>query len=65
MHPTYKTHYRVAEEPTLWSVELLYRARQAGYTGGKSAVSALAHTLRVHVTAPLVRFEGLAGIPPA
>ena len=51
----------LSEEPTLRSVELLHRARQAGYTGGKSAVYALAHTLRVHVTAPLVRFEGLAG----
>lgn len=51
----------LTEEPTLRSVELLYRARQAGYTGGKSAVYALAQTLRVHVTAPLVRFEGLPG----
>jgi len=28
----------LTEEPTLRSVELLHRARQAGYTGGKSAV---------------------------
>src|SRR5262245_6687395 len=30
-------------EPTLRSVELLHRARQAGYVGGKSAIYALAH----------------------
>jgi hypothetical protein len=29
-------------------VELLHRARQAGYTGGKSALYALAQTLRAH-----------------
>jgi transposase len=40
---------------------LLHRARQAGSTGGKSAIYALVRTLRVHVTAPLVRFEGLPG----
>jgi len=28
----------LTEEPTLRTVELLHRARQAGYTGGKSAV---------------------------
>ena len=48
-------------EPTLRSVELLHRARQAGYTGGKSALYALAQTLRTRVVAPLVRFEGLPG----
>jgi len=51
----------LTEEPTLRSVELLYRARQAGYTGGKSAIYALARALRVHVVTPLVRFEGLPG----
>jgi hypothetical protein len=51
----------LTEEPTLRSVELLHRARQAGYTGGKSAIYALAQTLRVHVVTPLVRFEGLPG----
>jgi transposase len=45
----------------LRSVELLHRARLAGYTGGKSAVYALAQTLRVRAVTPLVRFEGLAG----
>jgi transposase len=51
----------LTEEPTLRSVELLHRARQAGYTGGKSAIYTLAQTLRVHVVTPLVRFEGLPG----
>ena len=51
----------LAEEPTLRTVELLHRARQAGYAGGKSAVYALAQTLRTRVVTPLVRFEGLPG----
>jgi transposase len=51
----------LTEEPTLRSVELLHRARQAGYTGGKSAIYALAQTLRIKVVTPLVRFEGLPG----
>ena len=51
----------LTEEPTLRSVELLHRVRQAGYTGGKSAIYALAQTLRVRVVTPLVRFEGLPG----
>ena len=51
----------LTEDPALRSVELLHRARLAGYTGGKSAVYALAQTLRLRTVAPLVRFEGLAG----
>jgi transposase len=51
----------LGEEPGLKSVELLHRARLAGYTGGKSAVYALAQTLRVQTVTPLVRFEGLPG----
>ncbi len=51
----------LTEDPALRSVELLHRARLAGYTGGKSAVYALAQTLRVRAVTPLVRFEGLAG----
>jgi transposase len=51
----------LTEDPARRSVELLHRARQAGYTGGKSAVYALAQTLRTRVVAPLVRFEGLPG----
>jgi hypothetical protein len=49
------------EDATLRSVELLHRARQAGYAGGKSARYALAQTLRVRTVTALVRFEGLAG----
>ena len=51
----------LTEDPSLRSVELLYRARHAGYTGGKSALYALARTLRTRVVTPLVRFEGLPG----
>jgi transposase len=51
----------LTEEPSLRSVELLHRARLAGYTGGKSALYALAQVLRVRTVTPLVRFEGLAG----
>lgn len=51
----------LTDDPTVRSVELLHRARLAGYTGGKSALYALAQTLRVHTVTPLVRFEGLAG----
>jgi hypothetical protein len=40
---------------------LLHRARQAGWDGGKSAIYALAQTLRTRVVTPLVRFEGLPG----
>ncbi len=48
------------DEPTLRSVELLHRARLAGYTGAE-AIYALAQTLRTRDVTPLVRFEGLAG----
>lgn len=49
----------LTEDATLRSVELLHRARQAGYTGGKSALYALVQTVRPHGVTPLVRFEGL------
>lgn len=48
-------------DPALRSVELLHRARLKGYTGGKSALYALAHTLRTRAVTPLVRFEGVPG----
>jgi transposase len=51
----------LTEDATLRSVELLHRARQAGYTGGKSALYALAQSLRSHTVTPLIRFEGLPG----
>ncbi len=49
----------LTDDGTLRSVELLHRARLAGYTGGKSALYALAQTLRTHTVTPLVRFDGL------
>ena len=49
----------LTDDPMLRSVELLHRARLAGYTGGKSALYVLAQTLRAHSVTPLVRFEGL------
>ena len=51
----------LTEQPVVKSIELLHRARLAGYTGGKSAIYALAQTLRVRTMTPLVRFEGLPG----
>ncbi|HEU4938578.1 MAG TPA: IS21 family transposase [Vicinamibacterales bacterium] len=51
----------LTEDSSLRSVELLHRARLAGYTGGKSALYGLAQTLRVRTVTPLVRFEGLPG----
>ena len=49
------------DEPTLLSVEVLRRMRNAGYSGRKSAMYALVRSLRSHDTKPLVRFEGLPG----
>lgn len=51
----------LAEDATLLAVELLRRARVAGYDGGKSALYELIRTLRPHAVRPLVRFEGLPG----
>src|SRR5262245_30325927 len=51
----------LTEDPSLRSVELLHRARLQGYAGGKSALYALAQTLRTRPITPLVRFEGLPG----
>src|SRR6476469_5936340 len=36
----------LTEQPAVKSIELLYRARLAGYTGGKTAIYALAQSLR-------------------
>jgi len=51
----------LTEDAALRSIELLHRARVAGYTGGKTALYALAQTLRTRAVTPLVRFEGLPG----
>jgi transposase len=56
---------RIAEwlgaEPELLSVEILRRARLAGYSGAKSALYELAREVRPSASRLLVRFEGLAG----
>ena len=49
------------EKADLPSVEVLRRVRQAGYTGGKSALYGLVASLRPKEVKPLVRFEGLPG----
>lgn len=51
----------VTAEPELMSLEILRRARLAGYTGGKSAMYELVASLRPPRTRPVVRFEGLPG----
>ncbi len=51
----------LAAEPALLSVELLRRAKLAGYDGGKSAFYALVRELRPVRPRPVVRFEGLPG----
>lgn len=48
-------------EPELLSLEVLRRARLAGYSGGKSALYALIASLRPVLVRPVVRFEGLPG----
>ncbi|MGH7633148.1 MAG: IS21 family transposase, partial [Gemmatimonadaceae bacterium] len=51
----------LTDEPALLSVELLRRAKLAGYDGGKSALYALVRTVRVTTPRPVIRFEGLPG----
>ena len=51
----------LTREPELLSVEILRRAKLAGYTGGKTAIYELIRTLRPTSVRPLVRFEGLPG----
>ncbi len=51
----------LATEPELHSVEILRRTKLVGYTGGKSALYELVHSLRPTPVRPVVRFEGLAG----
>jgi transposase len=52
----------LAKQPEVLGVELLRRARLAGYAGGKSALYELIAGLRPRERAqPLVRFEGLPG----
>ncbi len=51
----------LAAEPELLGVELLRRARLAGYEGGKSALYELVKELRPKTVRPMVRFDGLPG----
>jgi transposase len=51
----------LAKQPDVRAVELLRRARLAGYRGGKSALYELIRAVRPHEVQPLVRFEGLPG----
>jgi transposase len=51
----------LAKEGDLLSLEILRRARLAGYKGGKSALYGLIASLRAPATRPVVRFEGLPG----
>jgi transposase len=51
----------LGDDAALLSVELLRRARLAGYDGGKSALYEVIRTLRPHGVRPLVRFDGLPG----
>jgi transposase len=51
----------MAKEPELLSLEVLRRARLAGYGGGKSALYALVASVRPAPLRPIVRFEGLPG----
>src|SRR5688572_27206664 len=49
------------KEPELPTLEVLHRAKEAGYTGGKSALYALVKRMRPSREVPIVRFEGLPG----
>src|SRR6201997_5324990 len=49
------------QAPDLASLEIVRRAREAGYQGGKTALYALISSLRPKPSKPLIRFEGLAG----
>jgi len=51
----------LAKQPDVMAPELLRRARQHGYPGGKSALYVLVKELRPKRSRPMVRFEGLPG----
>jgi transposase len=51
----------LAVQPDVLAVELLRRAKNKGYTGGKSALYELVKELRPERPRPIVRFEGLPG----
>jgi transposase len=51
----------LTKEPELLSLEVLRRARLAGYAGGKSALYELIHAIRPKRVRLVTRFEGLPG----
>ncbi len=51
----------LSERPDLPTMEILRRMREHGYSAGKDPLYRLVRRLRKTLTAPLVRFEGLAG----
>ena len=51
----------LTEQPDLLSVELLRRAKLAGYDGAKTALYDLVRSVRVVTPRPVMRFDGLAG----
>jgi transposase len=51
----------LADEPEMMSLEVLRRARLAGYPGGKTVLYDLVAEVRPAPIRPLVRFEGLPG----
>jgi transposase len=52
---------QLTKEPELLSLEVLRRARLAGYDGGKSALYELIHSIRPKRRRLITRFEGLPG----
>jgi transposase len=52
---------QLTKEPHLLAVEVLRRARLAGYGGGKSALYELIHAIRPRRMRLVTRFEGLPG----
>lgn len=51
----------LTEDRALPGMEILRRAHEAGYAGGKSALYELIRRLRPTPTVPMVRFEGVPG----
>src|SRR5438552_4164698 len=52
---------QLTTEPHLLSLEILRRARLAGYQGGKSVLYELIHSIRPKRVRLITRFEGLPG----
>jgi transposase len=52
---------QLAKEPEVLSLEILRRARLAGYAGGKTALYELIHSIRPRPARLVTRFEGLPG----